>query len=389
MIIEIVFWISLISLMHTYLFYPFILFILGQRKKQNEIIFSKSDELPVVSIILAVHNEESVIEQKIISTLETDYPVSKVKFYIGSDASTDNTNSIIRKYQNTYPNLYLNEYTERNGKAKTINALTSQADGGIFLLTDANVMFTPNTIYMMVKHFKNSNIGLVAANIINKEYKTDGISLQEKTYMEYEKQIKYKEGLIWGNMIGAFGGSYAIKKEYFIPVPEYYLMDDFYISMNVLKRNRISIMELNAQCYEDTSNLLSEELRRKIRISAGNFQNLSTYKSLLWTPFSSIAFSFFSHKVLRWFGPLFLISMMVSSYILLTNNYFYHITFYTQLLFIITTILDVVISKAGIHLKMFKFVSHFYIMNLALLLGLIYYLIGVKTNVWNPTLRNQ
>ena len=48
-----------------------------------------------------------------------------------------------------------------------------------------------------------------------------------------------------------------------------------------------------------------------------------------------------------------------------------------------------VFKKIGIHLKLLRFVSHFYLMNLALLKGFIIFKKGIKSSIWEPTKRNQ
>lgn len=389
MIFEFIFWICLFLLLHSYVLYPILLMILSIGKKQNQHIYNQNEELPEVSVLLAVHNEETVVEQKILSTFNTSYPLSKIKLLIGSDASTDNTLSIIQKYQQKYPNLILKNFETRTGKATVINSLARSTSSEVLVLTDANVMFDGQTIFQLVKHLKNTDIGLVASNIINNSKNKNGISLQETTYLEYEKFIKYLEGITWGTMIGAFGGCYAIRKIHFLPVPPQFLMDDFYISMNIFRNNQKAIHEYKAICYEDVSNLLSEEFRRKIRISAGNFQNLHAYKKLLWPPFTAVAFSFFSHKILRWIGPLFIVLIFISNTFLIHKSNFYLILFFTHSFLLFVTVADFILQKINFHIKYVKFVSHFYLMNLALLLGFLKYIKGIKTNIWEPTMRNQ
>src|SRR5690606_33586008 len=98
---------------------------------------------------------------------------------------------------------------------------------------------------------------------------------------------------------GAFGGCYALRASYFPVVPSSFLMEDFFISLSVLQKRKQAIFEPKALCTEDVSNEVTEEFKRKTRISAGNFQNLQAYSSLLLR-FDFNAFCFFSHKVLRW-----------------------------------------------------------------------------------------
>ena len=101
--------------------------------------------------------------------------------------------------------------------------------------------------------------------------KKDGISFQEKSYISREVYVKSLESKAFGTMIGPFGGCYAIRKEYFIKVPANYLVDDFFICMNVLAQNKKAINNLEAIVYEDVSNVLSIEFKRKIRIAINCF----------------------------------------------------------------------------------------------------------------------
>lgn len=388
--IQLLFWMTVLLILHTYVFFPLILKLAAERKSPNQVTYDKEDTgLPEVAIIMAVHNEQDVIAKKIDIVFDSDYPSDKIHFYIGSDNSSDRTNAIIREYQQRYRNLYLVEFTTRTGKAGIINSLVENAGQEILVLTDANVLFDRETIYALVKHYKNPDIALVGGNILNQEHRREGISYQEKKYLERENIIKYHEGLIWGTMIGAFGGLYSIRKSFFAPVPHNFLVDDFYITMHALARGKYAINELSAVSYEDVSNKLSEEFRRKIRISAGNFQNLSVYKKLLWPPFTGLAFSFFSHKVLRWITPFLLIINLFCNIVLLDYHIVYQMALLAQILFLCVPLIDILLKRIAINFRLFRFISHFYSMNLALLIGFIKYSTGVKTNIWRPTERNQ
>ena len=389
LVIEILFWISVICILHSYIFFPFILFVFTKRKQNNTIVYQLEEDLPFVSIVIAAYNEEQVIEQKITSMLQTSYPLSRFDIHIGSDNSSDATNEIIQKYALQYPNVILHAFTERQGKAEIINKLTAQAQGEIIVLTDANVYFENETIYELVKHYKNPEIALVGGLIINTNVKKTGISYQEKTYLSIENKIKYREGVLWGSMIGAFGGVYSIRKTYYHPVPKNYFMDDFYITMKVLEDGKKAILEPNAICFEDISNIIREEFRRKVRISIGNYQNLATFWKMAMNPFSGKGFSFISHKIIRWFTPFFLIICFILSVIL---SYFvpcFSVLLYLQILVMILPLFDLLLKSGEIHIRLLRFITHFYSMNLALFIGFFKYLKGINSNVWQPTKRNQ
>jgi cellulose synthase/poly-beta-1,6-N-acetylglucosamine synthase-like glycosyltransferase len=386
---EFLFWLSVLLVFHSYILFPLILRLLSVNKKANQILYSKDEILPPVSVVMSAYNEEKVIRQKLESLLNSDYPKDKLEIWIGSDNSTDQTNDILKDYASEYSIVKPVLFEIRQGKANIINQLAVLAKGEVLVLTDANVYFTEDTIFNLVKHFKNHVIDLVGGNILNTNIKKTGISFQEMTYLVNENKIKYYEGILWGSMMGAFGGCYAIRKDKYAPVPKNFYMDDFYITMNVLANGGKAINELEAICHEDVSNLVYEEFRRKMRISIGNFQNLSTYKQMLWPPFNGIAFSFLSHKVLRWFTPIFIITAWLSNLILVEHNLLYQTLFILQSILLLIPAIDYTLRSINVHNMILRFISHFYLMNLTLLIGMFVYLKGVKTNVWQPTKRNQ
>ena len=388
MVAQILLFVFLFLVFHTYLFYPVIVRILAIKKKQNTNIFSY-EQLPEVTIIMAAHNEEHVIAKKIQSIADSDYPVEKIIILIGTDNCSDNTEAIIQKFIETNSSISLISFKERTGKVEIMNQLVGKSKSEILVLTDANVFFNKDTLHQLIKHFANEEIGLVGANIINTNIKPSGISFQEKTYLMSENKIKYYEGIAWGAMIGAFGGCYAMRKELYKPVPKNYIVDDFYLTMSVLASKKNAINELQATCEEDVSNILKEEFRRKVRISIGNFQNLKSFIFLLKKPFSRLSLAFFSHKILRWLTPFFLIAIYLISLYLSFYFSIYKTFFVVQSILMFIPILDALLRKINLHVILLRFVTHFYSMNLALLVGFFKYISGVNINVWKPTKRYQ
>ena len=387
MIWEIILWVSVVAIIQSYVFYPLIISLLSQFRKENDRILTSTDGLPFASIIMAVHNEEKVISEKIQSIYNTGYPRDRFELLVGSDGSSDKTNEILEEFSKGHESFHFIAFSKRRGKPAVINELRERARGEILIMTDAQVLFTPDTIFELVKHYRNEQIGLVGANILNTRIDKSGISYQEWSFMSREIRLKYLEGKAWGTMIGAYGACYSIRNEYYTRVPEGYSVDDFYITMKVLERKKKCILEMKAIGYENVPNRLSEEFRRKIRIAAGNFQNLKTFYKLLWPPYTGVAFSFFSHKVLRWLGPFFLMFLFVSNIILAFPHPFYRILLIVQGLLIISPFIDFLLRKIGLHIVILRFITHFYSMNLALLAGFLKFIKGTETNVWQPTRR--
>lgn len=388
--LQVIFWICVGAMFHSYVGYPVILYLIVLLKGKKKFkTYSESDALPRISILMAAYNEEAVLERKIRSIFETGYPLNQLEVLVGSDNSSDQTNTILEKLAKEFPNLQYSKFTERQGKVKIINQLSDQASGEIFFITDANVLLRENTLFEVVKYFSDENIGLVDTHMKNYGLKKDGISFQEKSYISREVAVKNMESNAFGTMIGPFGGCYALRKKHFTKVPETFLVDDFFICMNVLAQKKKAINNLDAVVYEDVSNVLSIEFKRKIRIAIGNFQNLRHFKKLLYKPLASVGFCFWSHKVLRWFGPLFLLGALLTNILLFSNSQFYSYLLYLQVFVTILPFADMFLKKFKIHIVLLRFATHFYTMNLSLLIGFIKSIKGVKSNVWKPTQRFQ
>lgn len=389
-----IFVLSVFLLLQSYLFYPtWLLLTVDFQKSCNDQFYLEDDELPDVAILISAHNEDKVIAQKIESTMETAYPISKITIYIGSDASNDKTNEIVQKYASLYPQIKLVVFTQRTGKPDILNRLYGITESPILILSDANIIFTRKTIPHLVKHFKNPEINLVAGNIIkgfdnNACGNKTGISKQGIHYLEFENKLKHAESIKWKLVMGAEGGCMAVRRKSYAPIPSTFLVDDFYITMHVLQEKGKAIFEPESVCYEDTLSEIKAEFARRVRISIGNFQNMLYYKKLLLSCRPGISIAFLSHKVLRWLSPFFLILCFVSSIILTQYALLFVAVVFLQSLFFFTPLLGKLLDKFNVTIEAIKSLEFFYMMNLALLKGFYIYITGVKSNIWTPTKRN-
>jgi cellulose synthase/poly-beta-1,6-N-acetylglucosamine synthase-like glycosyltransferase len=384
---QILFWFSVAMIFHSYVLFPLLMQFLTRFKKL-EFPQPADNEWPRLSILVAAFNEELVIGEKLESVFNSNYPPELFEILVGSDNSTDQTNKIIESYAQQYPNLIFKPYSKRRGKQNVVNDLYHLSSGSILILTDANVIFEKNTLREIARPFINPEIGLVDTNMINRGLKKEGISHQEKAYISREVYIKHYESVVWGSMMGPFGGCYAIRREDYSLVPSNALVDDFFINMKIFEKGKKAVNNLQAIVYEDVSNDLQVEMVRKIRIATGNFQNLKWFGHLLWPPFNGVAFTFMSHKVLRWLGPFFILFSVWASLALIEIP-LYGFAFYLQVAGLLIPFFDYLLRKINIHLRIVRFITHFYSMNLALFIGFFRFTRGVKSGVWKVTKRKQ
>lgn len=384
-ILIILFSVSILLILHTYLFYPVLMILLFSKRRRTMQEYANSDDLPQVAVLIAAYNEEKVIRQKIESVFQSNYPSEKLKVYVGSDASEDDTNQLLDALKKIYPNLEVIKFSSRSGKISIINHLQSLSNAEILIMTDANVNFTKQTIIELIKKFKEPQVGLVAANIVKESLSSDGITEQEKTYLSLENRIKNCESNGFQLIMGAEGGCYAIRDNLFSKVPLKFIVDDFFITLQVLTRKKMALFNPNAICIEDVDSDISGEYRRKVRISSGNFQNLFFFKQFLLPIWSPISFTFWSHKVLRWLTPFFLLICLISSAILMFHYPVFYILFSLQFFGLLLPLFNHILEFKNSKLK---FISHFYLMNLALLHGFFRFCKGIQSSVWQPVKRN-
>jgi cellulose synthase/poly-beta-1,6-N-acetylglucosamine synthase-like glycosyltransferase len=386
---QFLFWMGFILMAHSYVVYPMLLLYLARGKK----LFKQVSHEPKVIVLMAVYNAGQGIQKKVESVLNSSYPHTKILFYIGSDCSTDATDTILYNCANSDNRIRFTRFDSRTGKIGVINALYEKAlsenksDECIFISTDVTAIFHKDCIRELVSCFADEKVGVVGSYIVKGDVRADGISGQEKAYYKRELEMKYHEGVLWGSAMGVFGACFAIKPNVFTRVPTHYLVDDFFISMSALQKGYKVVQDNQAYIYMNVPNDSSIEYRRKVRIAAGNFQNLKHFSSMLFTG-STTAFAYWSHKVIRWLGPFFILMCLISSSMLVNHHFIYKAAFYVQAFLLLTPLFNYLLKTIHIHNPLLRFASHFYTMNAGILMGFIKYIRGIRSSVWEPTARN-
>lgn len=384
--------VAVLAMLHSYVIFPWLLQRMTAGKLLTYQRYSVTDQWPRIYVLFSVFNEEKVIIQKIESLFNTGYPPELLEVYIGSDCSTDATHELIAAQLSKFPQLHFFPFAQRSGKAGVLNKLTAAIgleklpEDAVLVLTDANVMFEPETLHELAAFFYDQRVGQVGANVINR-ISGKGIAAQEQQYISRENTIKYREGLLWGAMQGAFGACYAVRPSLFPQLPENFLMEDFYVSMKVLQQGYHAILNPEALCEEDVPGDVHEEFKRKTRISTGNMQNLMVYWRMMFHE-RCVGFCFISHKVLRWLGPLWLLMIGAGLMMLAPAGIIWQCFLMGYFMAIATPLADALLARLGWQWPLLRLCAYFVSMNVALALGFWRYTRGVQSGAWSPTKRN-
>lgn len=373
-------------IVNSYVFYPLIIYLIALFYKEKEYLMDEYE--PPVSILISAYNEEKVIKKRIENIINQDYDISRIEILIGSDCSTDKTNSILRELNHSIKNLRIFLFDHRQGKAGVLNKLAKFATNEILIFTDANTEFEKDSIKKLVKHFQNNDVGGVSGKLVlidKDKFLTKGV--EEKKYWIYETFIKIQEGKL-GLLIGANGGIFAIRKNLFEEIPiDKPVTDDFFVSLMVIKRGYKFKYEKEAVAIEEVSTDLRTEFRRKVRIAATNYQTIYFFRDLLFNKNLLISFALWSHKILRWFIPFILFFLLIINLFLIDYNEFFRWIFWAQMIFYISGIIGYILIKLKIRVRILSLITYFISTNLALMVGFIRFLKRKHSVIWESTPR--
>ena len=380
------FWLSTAGVLYAYVAYPIILWGFSHFFKRRSLTVPLVEEamLPSVSLLIAAHNEELVIKERILNALALDYPPSKLEIVIASDGSIDKTAAIVAQY--SIRGVRLIDNTTRRGKASVLNRAMGELSGEIVLFSDANTFTDPGAVRSLVKWFSNPRIGAVCGRLILVDPESgknvDGM------YWKYETFLKRCESKL-GALLGSNGAIYAIRKSLYCPIPDQTIVDDFVIPLLVKSRSGHDIIyDPDATAQEESAPDVSSEFRRRARIGAGGWQAISILWRLLNPMRGWVAFTFFSHKVLRWLCPFFLLLSFFLNLALL-NRPIYQLMFACTMGLYLAAIFGAYVPSRLPMSKLFRLAYMFVAMNAALLVGFARWMAGSQGGTWNRTQREQ
>ena len=380
-----VFWGAAFLIIYSYVVFPLLLaaVVRGRGKEgvpSSLVNASDPDAWPRVAMVVAAFNEERVLESKLANTWAIDYPRDKFQLVIGSDGSGDKTAEILRVCSDS--RLHTHLFDQRRGKISVLNDVIEQTDADIIVMSDANTLFVPNAVKDMVRHFHNPQVGCVSGEIVLEQ---NGGASGEGLYWRYENWIKHNESRL-GFLLGCNGGIFAFPKALHEPLPAGVIVEDFVMTMRILERGYQVRLEPKARGVEPPCPSSRAEMVRKIRIGAGNFQALGFTYRLLSPRYGLRAFAFWSHKVLRWLVPLFLLALLGANSALLHHSV-YQVLLGLQAGGVLVALWSYNRRPGSTIPSWTKPISYFYLMNYALFCGLLRFVFGTQRVTWERAAR--
>jgi hypothetical protein len=169
------------------------------------------------------------------------------------------------------------------------------------------------------------------------------------------------------------------------------VLDDFVIPLSARMRTAKRIVyDPEARADEETSKGIRQEFQRRARIGAGGFQSIGMLCGLLHPRHGWTAFTFWSHKVLRWACPFLLVAALVANAALAAaGGSLYQALLGGQVLFYALALLGSQLPARPKVCKVVRLTTMFTSMNAALLVGFVRWARGSQRAAWDRTARSQ
>ena len=358
MLAQIIFWIAVLVPFYAYVGYPLVLLTLRLVIRRD---VKKAPIEPFISLLIPAYNEADVIARKIENSLALNYPADRLEIVVASDGSKDRTSETAQKLADG-TRVRVLAFAQNRGKIATLNASVPELRGEIIVFSDASAMLPADSVRLLVQNFADPAVGAVSG--LYKIIKADEVDVgkSEDFYWRYETFLKIQESRL-ASILGGHGQLHGIRKElYPYPAPGT-INDDYIIPVSVLSKGYRAVYEPAAVVYEEAHEMTG--FGRRIRIMAGNFQQLREIKGLLRPVRPLALFFFLSHKVSRLVVPFAMLGALLANLFLLDSPLYFAL-FCAQLAFYLLAALGTVLSLRP---KILMLPFYFTMINAAAFLG--------------------
>jgi len=294
-VLTVLFWFAIGWIAYVFIGYPLLMFILAHLRPRP--LRRRQGYQPSVCFVMAAYNEEKGIAEKLRNYLELDYPRHLLSFSIGSDASTDATESIIERFSAGDSSIALTRY-ERSGKTRIIYDLASRADAEIIVFTDADVLLERDGLLKIVDCLSDPGVGGVIGRMVYHDTATNAGSTGQNKYLELENELRRVESLFW-TTVGPRGECFAVRSGSYTPLRSYKLSDDLNLVITIPLNGFRVWYEPDVIIHEVTKRSLGTEFRRRLRMGQQAAATLLAYRGTRLPWRSLVGFQIWSHKLLR------------------------------------------------------------------------------------------
>jgi cellulose synthase/poly-beta-1,6-N-acetylglucosamine synthase-like glycosyltransferase len=264
-VLEILFWLSAALIVWTQLGYAVALAVIARLFVPTARVPARDApmELPSLSVIVAAHDEQSVIAAKVENVLALDYPRELLELIVACDGCSDATAERARE---AGADVVLE--LPRGGKIRAQDAAVRGAHREIVAFSDANALWEPSAARALVGAFADSRVGYACGQV--RFYQNPHPPLgatatnQEGVYWRYEMSVRSLESRLRSITAGN-GAIYATRREAYL-VLDPIMGHDLSFPFNMVKRGWRAVYVPAARASEKMVPSIEGEFARKRRM---------------------------------------------------------------------------------------------------------------------------
>jgi glycosyltransferase involved in cell wall biosynthesis len=333
--IEIVFWTAIGLILYTHLGYPLLLRLLVRLRRERRRTSPVEPFRPRVSLIVAAHDEEAVIERRLENALALDYPRDLLEIIVASDGSTDRTVALANGIAGRDPRVRVLDLSRR-GKVKAQDAAVELATGEVLAFSDANAFWEANALEMLVRRLVDERVGYVCGQL---RYLDATGANQEGAYWRYETSVRALESRL-GSVTAGNGAIYAVRRDAYLRLDPR-TSHDLSFPFNLVKRGWHVVYEPIARATESPLPTIEGEFRRKRRMMSHAWPTIVRGGMLDPRGYGFLyGLQIFSHRVLRYATPFLHLAALAANVVLIGDGSVYVATLIAQLAVVVAAALN-------------------------------------------------
>ena len=292
------------ALAYSFAVYPLVLRLAARRRAAPGSAGADGDGRREVSVVLVVKNEAAGLRARVEDLLAQAGEVAGLEIVVVVDRSSDATEAVARELAAEFPAVQAHALGEGEaGKACGINLGVARAGAPLVVFCDARQRFRPGSLGRLVEPFADPGVGAVTG-VVRPAGDGHGTGLVA-AYRRYDDCLRELEARV-DSAVQCAGAISAVRRSLFVPLPAGLILDDMWVPQQVVRQGYRVAVAADAVADDPLRPTFREELRRKARTLAGNFQLAREMPGLL-TPSGNprLWWMVWSHKYLRLLVPVF------------------------------------------------------------------------------------
>jgi cellulose synthase/poly-beta-1,6-N-acetylglucosamine synthase-like glycosyltransferase len=271
-----------ISIISFALYVPelLIVFYFGRKRKTNTEQKMTPKNLPTVSIVLPVYNEESLIKPKMENMLQLSYPKELLEIIIVDGNSHDRTPEIVRTFCGDRVKLI--EQKVREGVTDGVKRGVSATTGEIIVMTDAEALFDPDAIRLLVENFEDPSVGAISGRQVLVNPKINNVTMMETAYRNFHERMRAAESRLYST--SHFKGELVAVRRDLFPFdmsPTVGALDRG-IAFNVIRKGFRAIIDDRAVFQDISTEHLKDRNRQKVQRGTLLQENILQNRDMLF-----------------------------------------------------------------------------------------------------------